>query len=336
MKKTYLVLIAGLIVLSIPISLATTQMFTDVSGDEWFIGALDRLNVKGIVTGYPDNTFRPSNNINRAEVAVIADRVMIYQNAKDLGMAMLHWANSQNPPQEVHINGRQIISSSLNAGDLTESVFKKEGLDALMEIISHPEIFGLDLPASSAFECLYKLKYGNDISACNSLGEITTKPVEFSTEDTKEISFDGCGKITNYEDMPWYEGLGQMLEESTSGEGYSYTFEQVSEACYSENGDMFLFLAPRYAGGKIFKYLISSDKLEEAMIDTKDEQWWYSSPSEFGQRQGNIIPVWGTDGDAGYGATMYYDYNFIENIVELKKVYRFDADDPDGGSWEYY
>lgn len=41
--------------------------FADVKNDDWYYEALDEVVGRGIIVGYPDNTFKPGNNISRAE-----------------------------------------------------------------------------------------------------------------------------------------------------------------------------------------------------------------------------------------------------------------------------
>ncbi len=48
--------------------------FSDVSSDDWFAEAVGLAYETGITEGYSDGTFRPANNISRAEVAAIAVR----------------------------------------------------------------------------------------------------------------------------------------------------------------------------------------------------------------------------------------------------------------------
>jgi len=49
------------------------KLFKDLTGDHWAAQFIKEGVLKGVVKGYPDGTFRPSNNINRAEgIAVIA------------------------------------------------------------------------------------------------------------------------------------------------------------------------------------------------------------------------------------------------------------------------
>ena len=50
--------------------------FTDVTGDEWFAGAImDAVNL-GLIGGYEDGTVRPNNNITRAEACAIVNRTL--------------------------------------------------------------------------------------------------------------------------------------------------------------------------------------------------------------------------------------------------------------------
>jgi hypothetical protein len=48
----------------------TPTTFTDIPADAWYKSYVDALVVKGIISGYPDGTFRPLNSITRAELAI--------------------------------------------------------------------------------------------------------------------------------------------------------------------------------------------------------------------------------------------------------------------------
>ncbi len=52
-----------------------TSNFADVSSDEWYANYVSFVYEKGIVTGYADNTFLPSNLITRAEAVTILNRL---------------------------------------------------------------------------------------------------------------------------------------------------------------------------------------------------------------------------------------------------------------------
>ena len=48
--------------------------FSDVNEGDWYNAAVSTMVNMGVINGYPDNTFRPGNNITRAEFAAIAAR----------------------------------------------------------------------------------------------------------------------------------------------------------------------------------------------------------------------------------------------------------------------
>lgn len=77
MKKTLLLLLAG-VLLGSTVSFAASKFFSDVPADTWYSDAVVSLSEKGIITGYPDGTFGPSKNVNRAELAVMLNRLIEY------------------------------------------------------------------------------------------------------------------------------------------------------------------------------------------------------------------------------------------------------------------
>lgn len=50
---------------------STTNDYTDVNSGDWYNNAISTLSNAGIITGYPDGTFRPNASITRAEMAKI-------------------------------------------------------------------------------------------------------------------------------------------------------------------------------------------------------------------------------------------------------------------------
>ena len=74
-----------------------TNDYTDVNAGDWFNNAISTLSNAGIVTGYPDGTFRPNAAITRAEFAAIAAR---FDNDGDKTAAKFsdiatHWAKDE-------------------------------------------------------------------------------------------------------------------------------------------------------------------------------------------------------------------------------------------------
>ena len=88
----------------------TTNNFPDVAPDAWYNNAVSTMVNAGIIQGYEDGTFRPNNNITRAEFAAIASRFMSsgYDVEEDLFTDIAnHWAreNINDAAMTKWING---------------------------------------------------------------------------------------------------------------------------------------------------------------------------------------------------------------------------------------
>src|SRR5690606_26998525 len=53
--------------------------FRDVKDKHWAKDFVDRIASEGITTGYPDNSFKPENNLQRQHFAVFMER-LLYSN----------------------------------------------------------------------------------------------------------------------------------------------------------------------------------------------------------------------------------------------------------------
>lgn len=78
-------------------NLTKTNRYSDVTRADWYNTAVSALSSMGIITGYPDGTFRPNAAITRAEFAAIAAR---FDNDGDKTAAKFsdiatHWAKDE-------------------------------------------------------------------------------------------------------------------------------------------------------------------------------------------------------------------------------------------------
>ncbi len=78
-------------------NLTKTNRYSDVAPAAWYNTAVSTLSSMGIITGYPDGTFRPNAAITRAEFAAIAAR---FDNDGDKTAAKFsdiatHWAKDE-------------------------------------------------------------------------------------------------------------------------------------------------------------------------------------------------------------------------------------------------
>lgn len=75
MKKILVTILLASLLISVRVMAAgTISHFSDVPEDSWYTEAVYNLYNAGIIQGYDDGTFKPTNNVNRAELAVILDR----------------------------------------------------------------------------------------------------------------------------------------------------------------------------------------------------------------------------------------------------------------------
>jgi len=70
-----------------------TPSFTDVAKNNWAYKYIETVKAHGIIGGYSDGTFRPSNNITRAEIAkIVAGSLGISSGSSELTDVGSHWA----------------------------------------------------------------------------------------------------------------------------------------------------------------------------------------------------------------------------------------------------
>ncbi len=66
------------------VGLALQAKFSDIPANHWASGAVSRMVTEGIVTGYPDGTFKGPNAVNRYEVTAMFDRLFSSKRFKAL------------------------------------------------------------------------------------------------------------------------------------------------------------------------------------------------------------------------------------------------------------
>jgi hypothetical protein len=68
----YLLVAIAAAVPSTALALTAFPLFPDVDQSAWYANGVDDMS--GVMTGYPDGTFRPDSYVNRAQLATILDR----------------------------------------------------------------------------------------------------------------------------------------------------------------------------------------------------------------------------------------------------------------------
>lgn len=77
-KKLKTIFILSLALVSLTFPVAQASDFSDVPADNQYYNAISEISELGIATGYDDGTFKPENNITKAELAVMIARLTPY------------------------------------------------------------------------------------------------------------------------------------------------------------------------------------------------------------------------------------------------------------------
>jgi len=79
MKKILKGLLSALVV---TLTVGIANAFPDVSDNHWAAPQIKLLSEQGVIVGYPDGTFKPDDNVTRAEFASMAIKALGQQNTK--------------------------------------------------------------------------------------------------------------------------------------------------------------------------------------------------------------------------------------------------------------
>ncbi len=69
-------------ILTIALTITSAKAFPDVQDNYWAAAQIKELSEQGVIVGYPDGTFKPDDNVTRAEFASMAIKALGQQNTK--------------------------------------------------------------------------------------------------------------------------------------------------------------------------------------------------------------------------------------------------------------
>ncbi len=110
---------------------AQVPTLTDVPAGHWAKDAIDRLVANGVLLGYPDGTFRGTQNLTRYEAAVIIARLLNQiGNGQTAGLDPETLTSLQNAVQELSAD---LAALGVRVNDLEQNAVSKEDFTRLEE-----------------------------------------------------------------------------------------------------------------------------------------------------------------------------------------------------------
>jgi len=135
-KSMRLLLVGVLLILFVAGRALASAKFNDV-GDYWATEAIKWAAEKGVVEGYPDGTFKPTNHVTEAEFAAILARYVVNTDKDFISQRQpgKHWAQSiydELRRWELPLNGytNDIIKDTvITRGDVARVIAAKNGFN---------------------------------------------------------------------------------------------------------------------------------------------------------------------------------------------------------------
>jgi len=106
-----------------------SQIFSDIRESDWYATTVKKLVDMGGINGYPDGTFKPNNQITRAEFTKILVSALGYDNLKPTGS---HWASGY-VDKAVSIG----LATSGELSDLNRAITRKEMAKMVANALDH-------------------------------------------------------------------------------------------------------------------------------------------------------------------------------------------------------
>jgi len=163
MKRAIALFLSVLMFLTVvPFASAANSSFTDVPRNHWAYKEITEMAEKGIIAGYDNRTFRPNNQVTRAEFAKIMiaaadvdiDKRSITQTFKDVPKS--HWAFYYVEYAKPYLTGYK--SGSTYTYKPNDSAVREDIAVALVRLLGYDKKYKADLNQ------LKKFKDDHDIS----------------------------------------------------------------------------------------------------------------------------------------------------------------------------
>lgn len=192
--------------------------FSDVKPDNKYFDSIGQLAYLGVINGYDDGTFRPENNITRAEAVTLVNRMLGRVPTGENGEIMFadsadHWAKSQiaaacNPAQ----SGGVVVWTM--AADITKGNFELlsgDGVTVGDQIRNLREKYD-SISVKDAVEGIDAVSKWQINNIINSKSEYETKGRIFYVSNNGDDSNDGLSPETAWKNLNRVSGINAMKD----------------------------------------------------------------------------------------------------------------------------
>ena len=102
----------------------TSNSYSDVAYGKWYNNPISTMSALGIITGYPDGTFKPDQNITRAEAMTMINRVLERkpESPADLLTNMNKWTDNMDTSKWYYLD----VQEATNSHAYTRKTFNYE------------------------------------------------------------------------------------------------------------------------------------------------------------------------------------------------------------------
>ena len=102
----------------------TSNTYSDVAYGKWYNNPISTMSALGIITGYPDGTFKPDQNITRAEAMTLINRVLERkpESPADLLTNMNKWTDNLDTSKWYYLD----VQEATNSHGYTRKTFNYE------------------------------------------------------------------------------------------------------------------------------------------------------------------------------------------------------------------
>lgn len=166
--------------------LDSIEEFNDIAKSDWFYNNVMLCRLFDIINGYPDESFRPKNNITRAEAFV-----MIYKSIEQGGVEI-------HEPDVTPTDSQSLTPTPTSVSEPTKSIPGSDGNSGNTKPSSSPEGENVDLTDFSIIKSHALIAIGEEYTLQTNFEPFaaTNKKVFWSSENPEILSVNAEGKIT--------------------------------------------------------------------------------------------------------------------------------------------